>query len=151
MNDIGYVFIPISLAILAEFFVPYLTTLHSRATWFSPPVLFNSLFFLGKYILLGFIIYKNKEIEKTNIEIFAWISVFLNLAWSYFINRNDKYALIFLFISLVFAYLLYNEVFLSDFSKNDETLYINLLSVYIIWIGFMITSVYQMGSKKHLK
>lgn len=151
MNDIAYYFIPISIAIFVEYFIPYANTLQFKDNWFSPPFYINFTIFVAKYILLGSILYHNQRIQNDKITAFCWVSIALNLIWGYYINRNNKYALIFLFLSLLFATVLYNEVFLSDFTLENETLYIDLLSAYIVWLGFMITSVYEMGSKNRSK
>lgn len=152
MNPVNYIYIPISIAIFVQLFIPYFKSLSIEDVFLSPPYFFNSLAFVAKYILLGYLLYESDKIKNRDIFIFTWISVFLNLAWSYFINRNNKYAIIFLFLSILFGYFIYNEIFLSSLVEDGRSLYLNLLSAYIIWIGFMITLVFQheqiYGSKR---
>ena len=143
MKDIYYVFIPASLALIMEFFVPYMRTLKVDEVFLSPHYIFHAIMFLATYILLGIVLSQSRELENNDIFIFAWISVFLNLIWSYYINRNNKYAIIFLFLALMFGYFIYNEIFLSPLTDNGQTLYLNLMTAYIVWIGFMIALVFQ--------
>ena len=143
MNPINYTYIPICIALLVEFFLPFFKTLRLEKINLSSPYFFHSLMFLAKYILLGFVLYESRKIDNDDIFIFAWFSVFLNLVWSYYINRNNKYAIIFLFISLLFGYFIYNEIFLSSLTDDGRTLYLNLMSTYIVWIGYLIALVFQ--------
>lgn len=143
MDPINYTYIPICIAIVIEYFVPYFKTLKLENINLSPPYIFHSLMFIGKYILLGFVLYESRKINNDDIFIFSWISVVLNLLWSYFINRNNKYAIIFLFISMLFGYFIYNEIFLSSLTKNGQTIYLNLLATYIVWIGYLVALVFQ--------
>jgi hypothetical protein len=143
MDPINYTYIPISIAMVTELFIPYFKTLKIKEVNLSAPYFFHSLMFIAKYVLLGFVLYESRNINNDDIFIFAWFSVFLNLIWSYFINRNNKYAIIFLFISMLFGYFIYNEIFLSSLTDNGRTLYLNLMSTYIVWIGYLIALVFQ--------
>ena len=151
MKDQYYIPIPISIAIFTELFVPYFKSLHVQDIFLSPPYFFHSLIFIAKYILLGFLLYESSRIENRDIFIFTWIAVFLNLIWGYYINRNNRYAVIFLFISLLSGYLIYNEIFLSKLTQNENTLYLNLMSAYLVWIGYMITLVFQYENNNSLR
>jgi hypothetical protein len=154
MNNKVYIYIPILLSIIAEFFAPYFKTLYIDNVFLSPPYFFNSIMYTAKYILLGFLLYESREIGHNKIFIDAWILTFLNLAWGYYINRNNQYAIVFMFLSLLVSYFIYNEIFLSSLTNNENTLYLNLMTTYIIWITFMITLVFQyeqLFGKKRLK
>lgn len=154
MKSVNYIYIPICIALAVELFIPYFKTLKLKDVYLSPPYYFNSLMFIAKYILLGFILYESINIDNNDIYIFSWISVFLNLLWGYFINRDNKYAIIFMFLAMIFGYCIYNEIFLSSLSDNGQTLYLNLMSAYIIWIGYMIALVFQyeqIYGKKRIK
>ena len=154
MDPINYTYIPVVIAFSIQLFIPYFKTLQLDEVYLSPSYYFNSLLFIAKYILLGFILYESRRIDNDDIFIFAWISIFLNLVWSYYLNRNNKYAIIFMFLSMLFGYFIYNEVFLSSLTDNNQSLYLNLLSTYIIWLGYMITLVFQyeqLYGKKRIK
>ena len=68
-------------------------------------------------------------------------------------NLINKTIYSILFLCLLFGYFTYNAVFLSELSdpngsglQNSNTLYINLLSIYIVWIGMMITILIESSS-----
>lgn len=143
MNDYGYVPIPLSIALVIQYFIPYFKSLYIEDNFLSLHYLFNTVMFISKYLLLGFLLYESRKIDHTKIFVFSWLAVFFNLVWSYYINRNNRYAIIFLFISLLIGYFIYNEIFLSSLTRNEDTLYLNLMSVYIVWLGFVITTVFQ--------
>jgi hypothetical protein len=55
---------------------------------------------------------------------------------------------------MMFGYFIYNEIFLSSLTDNGTTLYLNLMTAYIVWIGFMIALVFQyeqIHGKKRLR
>lgn len=138
-----YIPIPLSIALFVQIFIPYFKSLHVKDIFLSPSYFFHSIVFLAKYILLGFILFESDKIENHRIFYFTWSAVFLNLLWSYYINRNNTYAIIFLFISLLAGYLIYNQIFLSSLTDDEDALYLNLMAVYLVWIGYMITLVFQ--------
>lgn len=143
MNQSNYIYIPILIAAIIQIFIPYFKTLAIDDVYLSPSYYFNTLMFIAKYILLGFVLYESKNLDNNDIFIFAWFSVVLNLIWGYYINRDNKYAIIFMFLSMLFGYFIYNEIFLSQLTNEGETLYLNLMSTYIVWIGYMIVLVFQ--------
>ena len=147
MNDYGYIPIPLSIALVIQYFIPYFKSLYVEDDFLSLHYLFNTVMFISKYLLLGFLLYESSKINETNLFVFTWLAVFFNLVWGYYINRDNRYAVIFLFISLLIGYFIYNEIFLSDLTKRaEETLYLNLISVYIVWLGFVITTIFQYNS-----
>lgn len=95
--------------------------------------------FLLSYVLFGISLWKSDEIKNDKIYAFSWVLVITNFLWIYYFNKNKEITLIFLFLSLLFGYFVYNSIFLSELSENEETLYIDLYAVYMIWIGFMVT------------
>jgi hypothetical protein len=143
MDPVNYTYIPICISILVQLFIPYFKTLTFEDVYLSPPYYFNTLMFIAKYILLGFVLYESRNLNNDDIFIFAWISVVLNLLWGYYINRDNRYAIIFMFLSMLFGYFIYNEIFLSQLTTNGRTLYLNLMSTYIVWIGYMVVLVFQ--------
>lgn len=151
MDNRGYIPIPLAIAIFVQLFVPYFKSLHVKDIFLSPSYLFHTAVFVSKYILLGFLLYESRRINNDDIFIFTWIAVAINLIWSYYINRNNKYAVIFLFASLLAGYLIYNEIFLSRLTDNEDALYLNLMSAYLVWIGYMITLVFQYEQNYRVK
>jgi len=151
MNNKIYIYIPILLALSFELFFPYFNNFCINGVFLSPPYYFHCLMFVAKYILLGFVLYESREINNDDIYFSAWILVFLNLLWGYYINRNNKYAIIILFMSILFGYIVYNEIFLSSLTNNGRTLYLNLMSTYIVWMGFIIALLFQYEQGKMLK
>lgn len=138
-----YIFVPSLFALAMEFFVPYFHTLSTPEVWFSLPTYFNALLFLGAYVLFGFTLYEADKINNVDIFYLTWALIVLNLIWSYYRKRNNKYTIIFLFVSLLFGYFVYNEIFLSSLVDGGNSLFLNLYSVYIIWMGFVITMTFQ--------
>ena len=63
-------------------------------------------------------------------------------------RKSSHYTLILLFITLLCAYYVYNEVFLSKLTENENTLYLNLYSTLIVWLGFTITMIFEMVNQK---
>ncbi len=143
MDNKIYIYLPILIALLMELIVPYFRTLHVEEVFLSPPRIFNIMMFLASYILFGYILYESREIGNDDIFIFTWIAIVLNLIWGYFINRSNRYTVLFLFLSLLFGYFIYNEIFLSSLTNNGRTLYLNLMSTYIVWVGFLVALVFQ--------
>jgi hypothetical protein len=151
MNNKVYIGIPIMIALIVEFFVPYFKTLYIDNVYLSPPYFINAIMYVAKYILLGFLLYESRNINNDKIFINAWILVIINLLWGYYINRNNKYAIIFLFFSLLVGYFVYNEIFLTILVDDDTAIYLNLMATYIIWITYMITLVFQYEQNKKNK
>tara|TARA_R110002096_G_scaffold424025_1_gene631641 strand:- start:403 stop:747 length:345 start_codon:yes stop_codon:yes gene_type:complete len=95
--------------------------------------------FLLSYILFGVSLWKSEKINNDKIYAFSWVLVITNFVWIYYFKKNREITLIFLFLSLLFGYFTYNSLFLSTLSAEEQTLYIDLYAVYMIWIGFMVT------------
>ena len=148
MDDKGYIGIPIGIAVFMEFIYPYIRHLGCKDVWFSPPKLFCITMFLGSFVLFGFTLYKAREIDNNDIFGFTFTLVALNLLWGLSYRGNHKYTIGLLFLSLLFGYFTYNEIFLSPITDDGRTLYLNLYSAYIIWIGFMITLVFEHTNRK---
>lgn len=146
-----YIIAPPLIAISIQLIFPYFHTLSIPEVWFSPPPYITGLVFIGAYILFGFTLYKADEIKNYDIFILTWFLVLLNLLWSYYVKRNEKYAMIFLFISLLFGYFIYNELFLSSLVEGGKPLYLNLFSTYIIWLGFVITIIFESVNRRKKK
>ena len=107
--------------------------------WLAPHHFFCILMFLLSYILFGVSLWKSDKINNDKIYAFSWVLVITNFIWIYYFQTNKKITLIFLFLSLLFGYFTYNSLFLSTLSENEETLYIDLYAIYMIWIGFVVT------------
>ena len=140
MEQFYYIPIPLTIAILIQFLLPYWKNLHCIDLWFFPNHTFCLFLFLLSYILFGVTLWKSQEINNNEIFYLTWGLVVLNFFWIYYFKKNLKLSLIFLFICLLFGYFVYNAIFLSEISQNkNKTLYIDLYSIYMVWIGFMIT------------
>jgi peptidoglycan/LPS O-acetylase OafA/YrhL len=93
-------------------------------------------------VIFGILLWKSDDLNSENgDEIFylVWGLVFVNLFWIYTYRKYKRISITLLFAALLLGYFVYNAVFLSELTDNNETRYLNLLSVYIIWIGLMIT------------
>ena len=140
---------PLIISTVAELFFPYIRTLRCDKIWFAPPLYFCIVLFIASNILLGYTLYEASEIEDHILYAFAFVCVFLNIIWAYFIFANRKYAILTLFLNLMFAYFCYNSVFLEeDFTKKKKLVYLNLFTLYIIWLGFMITINFEHSRDK---
>ena len=142
MKSENYIYIPVSIAIFSQLLVPYLHNLKCLNLWLTPPYIICVAIFLGLYVVFGILLWKSDELNtKNGDEIFylVWGLVFVNLFWIYTYRKYKRVSVTLLFASLLLGYFVYNAVFLSELTDNNETRYLNLLSVYIIWIGLMIT------------
>lgn len=149
MENKVYIGIPLIISSFVELFFPYLKTLRCDKIWFAPPLYFCIMLFIASNILLGFMLYETSEVENHRLYGFTFVCVFLNVAWAYFIFNHRKYAIMTLFLNLIFAYFCYNSIFLeNNFDKDKKILYLNLFTVYIIWLGFMITINFEHSRDK---
>jgi hypothetical protein len=141
-NEI-YIVAPALIALVVQFFVPYFHTFAVPEVWFSLPKFTSSLIFLCVYVLFGFTLYESAKRDEYRLFALCWVLVFLNLMWSYYLQKNDMNTIIFLFLSLAVGYIVYNEIFLSSITTDYGPLYINFYSMYIIWIGFIVTTAFS--------
>lgn len=142
MKSENYIYIPVSIAIFFQLLIPYLHNLKCLNLWLTPPYLVCIAIFLGLYVVFGILLWKADELNtKNGDEIFylIWALVFVNLFWIYTYRSYKRVSITLLFAALLLGYFVYNAVFLSELTDNNETRYLNMLSVYIIWIGLMIT------------
>ena len=142
MKSENYIYLPVSIAVFFQLAVPYLHNLKCLNLWLTPPYIVCIAIFLGLYVIFGILLWKADELNtKNGDEIFylIWALVFVNLLWIYTYRSYKRASVTLLFASLLLGYFVYNAVFLSELTDNNETRYLNLLSVYIIWIGLMIT------------
>jgi hypothetical protein len=139
MDNVNYVYIPFLISLTVQFFLPYMKNMLCIDTWVAPHYLFCNLLFILSYFLFGVTLWKSKEVNNNEIFTLTWILVFINFVWIYNFKKRKELSLIFLFLCLLLGYFNYNALFLSDLTQPSNTLYINLYSVYMVWIGFMIT------------
>ena len=142
MKSENYIYIPVSIAVFFQLLVPYLHNLKCLNLWLTPPYLVCLAIFLGLYVVFGILLWKSDELNTKNgdeIYYLVWGLVFVNLFWIYTYRKYKRVSVTLLFAALLLGYFVYNAVFLSELTDNNETRYLNLLSVYIIWIGLMIT------------
>lgn len=152
MEDWIYIPIPLSIAFFVQIFAPYWKNLHCIDLWFFPNHFFCLFLFLLSYGLFGVTLYKADQINNSEIFYLTWCLIFLNFVWITYFRKNLKISLIFLFLCLLFGYFVYNAIFLSELSENkNKTLFIDLYSIYMVWIGFMITILIEHSkiTKKH--
>ena len=142
MKSENYIYLPVSIAVFFQLMVPYLHNLKCLNLWLTPPYIVCIAIFLGLYMIFGILLWKSDDLNSKNgDEIFylVWGLVFVNLFWIYTYRKYKRISVTLLFAALLLGYFVYNAVFLSELTDNNETRYLNLLSVYIIWIGLMIT------------
>ena len=139
MNPVNYIYIPATIVLFLQLFFPYMHNFICIDLWLAPHHFFCSLMFIFSYILFGVSLWKSDKINNDKIYAFTWVLIFTNFIWIYYFKKNKEITLIFLFLSLLFGYFVYNSLFLSMLTNNEETLYIDLYAIYMIWIGFMIT------------
>ena len=142
MNSENYIYLPVSIAVFFQLMVPYLHNLKCLNLWLTPPYIVCIVIFLGLYIIFGILLWKSDDLNSKNgDEIFylVWGLVFVNLFWIYTYRKYKRISVTLLFTALLLGYFVYNAIFLSELTNNNETRYLNLLSVYIIWIGLAIT------------
>lgn len=148
-----YSFIPVTTALVLQLLFPYFKNIYCLEFWITPPFYFCIMLFIATYVLFGILLWKSREINNDEIFGMTWVLVVLNLIWVYTFVKYKKFSLSILFLCLLFGYFTYNSVFLSELSdpngnglQNSTTLYINLLSIYIVWIGMMITILIESSS-----
>ncbi len=148
-----YTFIPVTTALVLQILFPYFKNIYCLEFWITPPFYFCIMIFLATYVLFGILLWKSQEINNDEIFGMTWVLIILNLIWVYTFVKYKKFSLSILFLCLLFGYFTYNAVFLSELSdpngnglQNSSTLYINLLSIYIVWIGMMITILIESSS-----
>ena len=151
-TDLNKIFIggPVFLAILLEVFVPYFHTIECKKVWYSPPLRLNITLYLLSMILLGFALYEAREANNNEIFSYCVILTFLTIAIAYYIFRNNKLTIVLLLLALAFTSFTHNTIFLSTFVDNNNALYLNLFSLYIIWLGLLLSITYQVEEKKIL-
>lgn len=151
MSNDYYIALPLVFAVSMEIFFPFIFSITCPEVWFAPPVLFCALVYFGICVLLGYTLKEADDINNNDIYSFTWALVVVNLLWPLTMKRYNKYSLILLFTTLLIAYYVYNEIFLSKLTAGENTLYLNLYSTYIVWLGFMITMVFEYESRKRNK
>lgn len=147
MNTDIYIAIPLIITLVINLFIPFVFSLTCPDVWFAPPQLICAAVYLAICILLGYTLKEAEDIGNNDIYYFTWALIVFNLLWPLSLKRNNKFSLVLLFITLLCAYYVYNEIFLSKLTEGENTLYLNLYSTYIVWLGFMITMVFEFSSK----
>ena len=140
--------IPLAITLIIDFIFPFSFTLTCPDIWFAPSNYVCTIIYYAINILLGFTLKDANDIKNKDIIIFTSILFFFNLSWAISMKKNNKLTLTLLFITLLFSYFVYNEVFLSKLTQGENTLYLNFYSTLIIWLGFMITMVFEFFSNK---
>lgn len=147
MSNDYLIAIPLVTALSIDIIYPFLFYISCPDVWFAPSQIFCTLVYLAICVLIGFTMKDAKRIENNDILAFSIALLVFNLIWPIALKRYYKISLILLFITLLSAYFVYNEIFLSRLTDGENTNYLNLYSTLIIWLGFMITMVFEKGSK----
>lgn len=129
---------PISALIAINIFYPFLWTLKTDDYMFSLPLPFILGIYLASFFLFGYTIYLGDKIGNNDIYYGSIFLVVTNILWGMTFDKNSNWTIILLFGSLLLGYITYNEIFLSELTDGGTTLWLNLYSTYIIFIGFMI-------------
>jgi hypothetical protein len=149
MSQDIYIAVPLIITLGANLITPFIFSLTCPDVWFAPPALICALVYFAIAILLGFTLREAERINNQDIYGFTWALIVFNLLWPMALKRHNKFSLILLFITLLCAYYVYNEIFLSKLTEGENTLYLNLYSTYIVWLGFMVTMVFEFSSRHY--
>ena len=137
-DNVACLVYPISILLFLNLFNPFIFNLRTDDYMFSLPFPFILGIYLASFFLFGYSIYLGDKIKNNDIVYVAIFLVLTNILWGYSYDKNSNFTVIMLFLSLLLGYIIYNEIFLSELTDNGATLYLNLYSAYIIFIGFMI-------------
>jgi hypothetical protein len=129
---------PIVILVFINLFYPFIFTLRSDDYMFSLPLPFIMGIYIASFFLFGYTIYLGDMIGNNDIYYLAIFLVISNILWGLTFNTDSNMTMVFLFVSLLLGYIIYNEIFLSSLTDDGTTLYLNLYSTYIIFTGFMI-------------
>ncbi len=159
MDPVHYTYIPVSIALGLEIAFPYLHNLACLDTWITPPLILCKAVFILVNVVFGVLLWQSLKGERDEKLLFSfiWVLFAVNISWIYFYKKNKKLSLFLLFLSLLFGYFVYNSLFLSDITNrtllSDTTtpLYLDLFSIYIIWVGLMITVLIESSGKDFKK
>jgi hypothetical protein len=137
-DNIACLVYPISILIFLNLFDPFIFRLRTDEFMFSFPFPMILGIYLTSFFLFGYSIYLGDKIKDTEMFYLAILLVISNILWAYGYDKYSKLAVTMLFVSLLLGYMIYNKIFLSSLTDNQNTLYLDLYSGYIIFIGFMI-------------
>lgn len=137
-DNVACLVYPISILIFINLFNPFVFKLTTDDYMFSFPFPFILGIYLASFFLFGYSIYLGDKIGNNDIFYLAIFLVLSNILWGYGYDKYSKMTVTMLFVSLLLGYVIYNEIFLSELTNDGTTLYLNLYSTYIIFIGFMI-------------
>lgn len=137
-DNVACLVYPISILAFVNLLDPFIFKLRTDDYMFSFPFPFILGIYLASFFLFGWSIYLGDLIKNNDIFYLAIFLVLSNILWGYGYDKYSKFTVTMLFVSLLLGYVIYNEIFLSELTDNGTTLYLNLYSAYIIFIGFMI-------------
>ena len=119
---------------------------------------YNLLIYIVINTILGIILWKSFELNNASIQSFIIILIFFTIVYYYWSDKSKKLSIILLFFMLLTSYCVYNSIFLSVLVDNKRTLYLNIISTYIVWVCFMITMTetnykyfFELNQTKHLQ
>jgi len=129
---------PVAAVIFLNLYRPFIFDIETKDYMFYLSTPYLLTFYLLSFFLFGWTIYLSETIDNDDI---YYVSIFLtvsNILWGMSYKDYRRVTVFLLFASLLLGYINYNEIFLSSLTDNGNTLYLNLYSGYLIWIGFMI-------------
>jgi len=129
---------PISILIFVNLFDPFIFRIRTDDYIFALPFPFILAIYIASFFLFGYTIYLADTINNDDIFYMSMFLVLTNILWGIGYDKYSNFTVAMLFVSLLSGYMVYNEIFLSELTANGTTLYLNLYSGYIIFIGFMI-------------
>ena len=142
---------PLTALIAINLYDPFIFRIRSDDYMFSVPYPIMLGAYLASFFLFGYSIYLSQKIDNNDIFYLAIFLTVTNILWGIFFDRNSNITVIMLFLSLLLGYIVYNEIFLSELTDNGTTLYLNLYSAYIIYIGFMVGVIIEKFRKSSPK
>lgn len=138
MANIEIFVVPFVIMLVINIFYPYVFTLKTDEYMFSLPLPFMLGVYVASFFLFGYSIYLGELIGNNDIYYLGIFLTISNILWGMTFDKNSNWTVVLLFISLLLGYVIYNEIFLSELTDNGTTLWLNLYSTYIIFIGFMV-------------
>lgn len=127
--------VPILVSLLLRYMIPF--TLNNF--YFHTPEKINILIYVTIHIILGIVLWKAFELHNITMQIFIIILIVLTLMYYYWSEKSKQKSIFLLFFMLFISYCEYNSIFLSVLVDDKSTIYLNLISFYIVWVCFMIT------------
>lgn len=148
MNDHLNIVIPIIVYILISFASPSEKN-NIKILWFEPPQEIFKILWMVLYGCLGYVAYSAKKKKEDKIFTFTYVMIALTYMWGIIFHYNIKYSIYLGFFNMLFAYYLYNKIFLSPLTENQNVVELTILSGYIIWFGYILSILIMSKGEKY--